>query len=396
MKNPRILFILGSGVSLQSGVPTVNDLTRKIFEADEALLPEWFYSENAKKEFQGIQSFIGLLKREYERSGKVANYEDLFSMCQKIYEYETAISTDGSIIRFRDHIYRESAHLWRSYKDGWYMRQAPLGALAEKATLMITACLNAILSKFKDPKGLDLLVETVQTLGADSVDVLTLNHDCLVEYLFDKHGIPYTCGFDPATHRDGDVDWFDEAAFESSERVRIIKLHGSCDWLRLCKEFDEGPKAWHWGRSHDKAKFRHELKDEYGTRLCDDPWEHSALTGSTTKTEVYTRGIFGVLSIEARKLMREHKSIICSGYGWRDNGFNWMIKEWAEIESDRKLLLLHQRDNMGSEFRNPWLWPKDWSWDTPVGWLDWHPNWLRDTRFIELKVGFYPIRSDSF
>jgi hypothetical protein len=109
------------------------------------------------------------------------------------------------------------------------------------------------------------------------------------------------------------------------------------------------------------------------------------LTGVTTKTSAYTRGIFGDLYIEARKLMREHKTIICSGYGWKDEGFNWMIKEWAENDLNRRLLLLHDRERDDFENKKPWIWPNEWKWKSQTGWLRWHPNWLCHTTFPEIE-----------
>lgn len=381
----KVLFILGSGVSLQSGAPDVNTLTQQILEADKALLPEWFQRVDGEKEVAGIIEFLKLLKKEHERSGEEASYEDLFSLCQKIHEHEVGISVDGSIIRFRDHIYRESAHLWKFYTDGCYPGEAPFGAIADRATFMVADCLKAILSKFDKPRGLDLISQTIHALGPESVDVLTLNHDRLLEYHLEAKGVEYTCGYDAAMNRDGEVDFFDEAAFTGSKRIRIVKLHGSCEWLRLGKRINDTTTLWRWGVPNEKAEWHDCLKDADGERLIDNPFDKAILSGSTTKTTAYTRGIFGDLYIEARKLMREHDTIICSGYGWKDDGFNWMVKEWAENHLDRRLLLLHDREDDCFENRKPWIWPNGWDWSNQFGWLQWHPDWLCHTTFEKFE-----------
>ncbi|WPJ97149.1 SIR2 family protein [Coraliomargarita algicola] len=333
----RVLFVLGSGVSLESGAPNVTELTKQILQADNQLLPKWFQKVGGDKEVYAIQQFLKLLIQEFERSGEVANYEDLFSMCQKLYEHEVGMSIDGTIIRFRDYIYRESAHLWRRYTDGGYLEEAPLGALSDKATILIDHCLKAILRSCDEPKGFELILETVMRLGADRVDILTLNHDTLIEAELKKAEIPYTCGFDSGLQQDGDVDFFDETAFVNSNNVRIIKLHGSWNWLRLGKNINANTTLWRWGMPNDEAECWDFLTDRDGERLFDSLLEKSTLTGTTTKTTAYTRGIFGELYMEARKILNQHDRIICSGYGWRDDGFNWMLKEWVESDSTREI-----------------------------------------------------------
>ena len=384
-KSRRVLFVMGSGISLISGAPDVRRLTEQILSADRELIPRWFQGVGGDEEVCSILSFLKLLKDEHERSGEEANYEDLFSLCQKLYEHEVGMATDGSIIRFRDHIYRESAHLWRFYKDGGYLGEAPLGAIAGRATFLIADCLKTILNSFRNPQGLNLVTETVKALGAKSVDVVTLNHDRLLEYHLGANDVEYTCGFDPSTNRDGEVDFFDETAFISANKVRVIKLHGSCEWLRLRKKVSEETTLWRWGLANETAEWHEYLKDADGNHLADSSFERSILTGSTTKTTAYTRGIFGDLYIEARKLMREHDTIICSGYGWKDDGFNWMIKEWAERDLGRRLILLHDRERDDFENRKPWLWPDGWRWGNPLGWLNWHPRWLSDTSFSDIE-----------
>jgi hypothetical protein len=109
------------------------------------------------------------------------------------------------------------------------------------------------------------------------------------------------------------------------------------------------------------------------------------LTGSATKGDAYTRGVFGDLNWEARRLLREHNRIVCSGYGWKDEAFNAMLKDWSDSREDARMLLLHDELKIG-EFEGlhkPWLWPSGWK--TGSGWLKWHPQWLSDTTLCDLN-----------
>lgn len=383
-KSRRVLFVIGSGVSLKSGAPDVKEITTRILSASLKEIPQCYQFGVREEELGLIQNFLNILTCEYKRQQKEANYEDLFSLCLKLYEHETGISNDVSIIRLRDHIYNESAHLWKSHKNINNQGKPPLAALADKAIFMIGDCLKTILSSFHKPQGLNLITETINVFGARSVDVITLNHDRLLEYHLDENNVKYTCGFDPMINRDGEVDFFDESAFANCSQVRIIKLHGSCEWLRLGKEVSENTTLWRWGLANETADWHGHLEDGDGNKLIDDPFDRSILTGSTTKTTAYTRGIFGDLYIEARKLMHEYDAIVCSGYGWKDDGFNLMIKEWAQNKVDRKLLLLHDLEK--DDFKaKPWVWPNGWSCNNQIGWLSWHPNWLCNTSLKDIE-----------
>jgi|GEM_PF-3722474 len=152
-------------------------------------------------------------------------------------------------------------------------------------------------------------------------------------------------------------------------RVRVLKIHGGCDWY-LCEvksgkwrpvKLIKGAETWRYSTDYEQCQ---------------------TLTGSTTKGDSYTRGIFGNINWEARKLLREHSRIVCSGYGWKDEPFNAMLKYWSDYHDDARMLLLHDPANIHEfEGRNkPWLWPEDWKEVHGSEWLRWHPAWLSDTK----------------
>lgn len=80
-------------------------------------------------------------------------------------------------------------------------------------------------------KGLDLLVDLARSPDIDRLDIITLNHDTLVEQLLGEHDIPFVDGFGTA---DGDIRFFDEQLFDNpTSKVRILKPHGSVNWYRV-------------------------------------------------------------------------------------------------------------------------------------------------------------------
>lgn len=187
----------------------------------------------------------------------------------------------------------------------------------------------------------------------------------------------------------------------------IVKLHGGCDWI-FAGDSGEGPKHnYRWVKNLTDKKMV-DCKDRSGRALCDSLASYPTLTGTTNKAAAYTEGIHAELFGITQNLLSDYSHIICSGYGWKDAGFNTMIRDWAVKqhwhEDQRRyprLLLLHSGDRLG-EFRhtnnpqrprrNLWFWPNCWEKNLSEPWkpdhLDWmrcHPQWLSCTRLEDIS-----------
>jgi hypothetical protein len=76
--------------------------------------------------------------------------------------------------------------------------------------------------------GLDLIRELAQSTDIEQLNIVTLNHDTLVEQFLLTNGIEFADGFG---ERDGDVRWSDDKVYADPDRhVRLFKLHGSIEW----------------------------------------------------------------------------------------------------------------------------------------------------------------------
>lgn len=236
--------------------------------------------------------------------------------------------------------------------------------------------------KNEDLKPLKLIKDAIAENGAENVDVLTLNHDTLVEKLLEEE-TQWTTGFDPAISQDGDLTNYSSDAFVDRSQVRIVKLHGSIDWYYV----GTNKMNFRWvkmSRSQREEVAFDKLKNEIGETFYDDYETASELTGVTTKTQAYTEGIHGELYMQAGQLLREHNHIICSGYGWKDYGVNTMLREWAKEHYQRtpKHLLFLYNSSDKYEFetnKQLWFWPDDWGRQKRKDWFQWYPKWLSET-----------------
>ena len=153
-------------------------------------------------------------------------------MCKQLYDWEIGINRDPALTQFRDHIYRKTAQFWKFFDGGHYFGRKPLATIARKSSILINEVIRFLISQAllnhanDDLVRLKLISDAIAKYGAANVDVLTLNHDSLVEKLLADE-IPWTTGFDSAISQDGDVTNFSPDSFRDKSRVRIVKLHGS-------------------------------------------------------------------------------------------------------------------------------------------------------------------------
>jgi hypothetical protein len=80
------------------------------------------------------------------------------------------------------------------------------------------------------PKGFELLQDVASAPALDQLDIVTLNHDTLVEQFLTSRRIAFTDGFGLP---DGDVRWSEDATYDVPSRVRLFKLHGSVNWYNF-------------------------------------------------------------------------------------------------------------------------------------------------------------------
>jgi hypothetical protein len=386
---------LGSGVSSFT-CPDVKKITDLVLTPDRETLPESFFQYDAADQFQALVGFLNTLKDFSSRTTGDVTYEDLFSMCEHLQRWELGILRDPAIRLFRNQIFAETQHYWEFYaqEDKAYLQELPLAAIAKQAQILIHEVIRSVLINKTDHQDkLKLISEAIDTLGSEHVDILTLNHDCLVESLLDENEIAWTDGFDSKISADGEVVNFNTQAFESNERVRIIKLHGGCDWHYAGTFVDDNQHDFRWVKVNAE-KCIDECINHRGEQFHQQSSKSPTLTGTTTKAESYTEGLHGELYLVARKVIQQYERIICSGYGWNDYGFNGMLHEWATSQirhqdNRRKprMLNLHNKDHL-SEFENRkalWFWPKNWKDNSSKNWLHIYKHWLCSTKFTDIS-----------
>ena len=349
-----MLLFLGSGVSVPSGLPSVLNLTRAIlgdsnFSASgpgpSHIADEMDTSRRADK----TADCRALLKLLYEldvenrasiacyRSGEgfkysgaiyrsQTTYEDLFYLCEQIRWSGEALVDDVPIGLLVDQVEKRAKQILPAAARE--ARLIALYGLAKEASKLIERTVEYFLM-CPDPRGLD----AIATLAThENLDIVTLNHDTLVEQTLNGAGIDFYDGFGPD---DGDIRWA-QPKFTSPQtvRVRVIKPHGSIDWRRfLTGGFQRFGKV----DIRLKSGWRDSSKKEVPLYSA----APSFLTGNN-KFISYNSGIYAEMLHAFHQSLANNDTMVMSGYGWGDLGINLRIETWLDQSPARRLILLHE------------------------------------------------------
>lgn len=352
----RIILFLGSGVSLDSDLPSVLQMRERLFK--RTVLPNVQTPSNPRRTVQdrarvedirSIHKLLRLLEaydkhdrkvmglawtgHRYASSGAIfrgpTTYEDLYALCQDVNSWSAGQSDYAVTGAFVDMIERRAGSILpqKSRKA----RILAIGYLAAASARYIQQVVaNALAANV--PVGLDLIVEALHDPAIEEVNIVTLNHDTLVEHLLAREGIPFVDGFG---EQDGDVRWFDDACYDKSgARVRLLKLHGSIDWYT----FAWSGRVWRpavTGTNPAKAT------DHTGKSLKRDAQLPFFLCGGN-KDAWYQHGLFADIHYRFHQVLRRCNRIVMSGFGWGDSGIANQIDRWFDQKADNRLVLLHR------------------------------------------------------
>lgn len=351
----RLILFLGAGVSVPSGLPKVDQLTKSIFKRA--------YHQDSYNHFSSgsqpnphlraadvtprIRRFLRLLnshdKRDIRRvgyspadkrsSGAIfrgpTTYEDLFYLSQQISLWDKGLVDNSLVTPLMEVIERKARGLLAG--TNLMARLSELGSLAEKACYFIESVVAGELRP-KVIVGLGLVLELATARNVEQLTIVTLNHDTLVEQFLAEHRVNFVDGFGEC---DGDVRWYDDGLYDSGPaRVKILKLHGSVNWYSFLVNGRSRPAIF---LGADVANIR----DGEGRQLTPLFRRPSFLSG-INKAVAYQRGIYADMHFRFHQLLRQCSQIVMSGYGWGDTAINFRLDTWLDQSRRNSIILLHQ------------------------------------------------------
>lgn len=261
-----------------------------------------------------------------------SNYEDLFYLSQQIADEEDGEIFNPAVFSFVSEIRDKFQKFMITIP--YTEEKTTLSKIARRSCVFIECVIRDKLSYNKSPIGLDLISDMAKSEIFNTIDIVTLNHDLLIERQLNEKHVQYIDGFgDP----DGDIKHFDPELFEKICMVRLFKLHGSIDWY-VFRDDTKPPEILYMGKP-DKNSPNRPFKNSSGGNVFPDSGNPIILAGTYNKIMDYNFGIFYQLIYRFRKSLREKNIMIMSGYGWNDKGINHIIKEWIQTPSEKCLYL---------------------------------------------------------
>lgn len=367
-------FLFGSGISIESGAPTVEGITSRLLRGGWKPHYDWRF-EPCDFDLPGrsigaaklAQDFLLILKKHLDshfakRKYGPSNYEHLYSFALQLLDDESGEGINPLIAPFAAMLKKEAASIIDEID--LFMHNGRFASLLEHSTSLIQWSVYHSLVGASRPVSLEAITEVADQV--DDMDIFSLNHDLLIESELDRCSHSVVDGF--TKQSDSDASGFDGEWNENGNAIRLLKLHGSINWYR-CLSAD-----------HSKVlKVRHDpdcCRGENGKRIRRLDLKPQFLTGTSSKETRYGRGIFNEIFCAFHRRLAKHRNLICCGYGWADKGINYRILEWLNRDTSNRLILLYNRSfdelhQMLSFF--PWEWLDA---EKKIVWIE---SWLKKT-----------------
>lgn len=334
MISQNIAFLLGSGISIYSGLKNVNEITDIILTTNNVARngdSNYYFFNNVTscKNVISIQDILTYLKNiidQYHYRLKIpykTNYEELYYLLDQIENSEEQEYENPAIYpliesiesNFKDEISFHDNNLVRYIREcKTYIHYVVFHLLQQS---------NGKLNQFK-------IISEIQA-NVSNIDIFTLNHDILLETYLKETGIVFNYGFEP----NGRISVFNHKLLEKNNGINLFKLHGSIDWSELndgkenkicCLPLNYNTLI---GKSSNLSE---KLNDTVGLPLF--------LIGTFNKMLNYLTGIYELIFDVFKNRILKADLLIISGYGFSDKGINARISHFIN-QHDKKIIIIH-------------------------------------------------------
>lgn len=368
----RLLFFLGAGVSKPSGLPLAGEID--IFKDDlvwngaiQRFGPPREVRDDgySRGKADRVRKFLRVVEKrtqiyfdkQIQKSGgntREVNYGDIYFLCERIKEHEKGNSRDPTLDSFAEIIRNHASEYLicdpedkRGAGHPLHRKKTKLDYTSGLGMRLIISVIRRELDKDVEVEGFGALLGAVRSNEYDRIDIVTLNHDILIEKLFNIKGVELENGF--KHYREELMVYQPDRIFEENVRVKLIKPHGSVSWYLS----NQKGVIEHSGLESNAVYVSvnpPESADPYPTGVTDKYdiiTSLPSLLSSSGKERDYGKNIYGDMTTAFQLSVRGADSIIVSGYGWSDDGMNDRLLAALNTGKVDRLTLL--RDNSNSE-----------------------------------------------
>jgi len=351
------VFLLGSGISIDAGMPDVTKITEQVVSGDGAMLhtnqhfvidadhPSYECRRSQAEPVLELIQDIRCLATQYFKRERDPNYEEISQVVREIGDSLSGEYPSPAVLP----LIRQLLH--RPYSEASCERLRKLSQLAHD---YIRDTVRHMLKE--QPvcvSHLGVIVEACEELP--SVTLATLNHDLVLERALEGANLAYTDGFEIL---DEDVRYWRDAW---GDGPRLLKLHGSLDWWSY-RHSDEPWRGWDTGRFRGEDPMnpnRPEIVDVH------PDMRPIFLTGTFDKILAYETSVFPDQHFRFHEALKETERIVVIGYGFGDKAINSRLIGWTASSPKRRLVVCHPdeaklvKDARGA-IQNNWMnWQND-------------------------------------
>jgi hypothetical protein len=333
-------LLLGSGISLHAEMPDTRTLSDQIligknvvrhtdgtyFVADQDHPVMHLRGFDPAAAINNVLLLLSQIKAEADvhyRGGSQSNYEDWFYLAEQLASDDF---DNPAIWAFREHLRPRL-----EYEFAYGASSERLNQRADELCKYIRTMVIHHLSKPIGEIKLHWILDAVRDESMPCHGLFTLNHDRVLETLFEANQVSYTVGFERELEPGKPLHWDSAALSTPNGKVVLAKLHGSIDWRQQnnTREFL---------RDKDRCLRAFRRRDHDQTPDC----EPMLLIGRHNKLYHYTNFLFEDLHYRFYLSLKASNVLIICGYGFGDKGINTRIINWKYSNPANTILVIRQ------------------------------------------------------
>lgn len=356
MTRRSVLFILGAGIS-RDVLPLSTQLTTLVREGktgDGRVVNcehEFRFEDPTRLSPQAVSRLEGVRGRLEWLSGRLTqgansegaserpDYEALYFACQQLHDHLREEYENPLLEPFLESFSGALAPSSMSTREQRWWAKAEVRQLREHI-----ACVVAWALKEEAPgQSLDLVHRAILDACADkalSVDIVTLNHDTLLERSLVQAAQDFEDGFErpkAVVHGGTMAKW--RGFRRRRGRVRLIKLHGSVDWWRVRREGSDRDVYARMAGEDPTGIGEMSFAIGRSRWVAPDP-APEIIVGAFNKLLEYVRPFHLDSLVVFRRALRAASEVVVSGYSFRDKGVNALLIEWANRNPTSALVVV--------------------------------------------------------
>lgn len=339
------LFLIGAGFSVPARYPTSAHINNKFLKTENRILKfsssEWQWDDYSEVESHNgrlnsdhkrISYLLSDLVQYYLRGRGNFDYEDFYDYLQD--------ETHSNQIKLYCELVNE--RLKSGGFGDYYCFKNP----GYNEIKTVQECVNYLIADilqrpYEREKQADLYSRFINKINAiGEVDIFTLNHDLLIEFLFNREKIAYSDGFTTVGSEIVCEDKIVLSTFKNEFKnpIKLHKLHGSVNYYKFTELENKGvgnlfrsTNKEHFFKTNDylhkhTAAIRDINTGEILQSLNPDITPQF-ITGKSKSKKINSSEIYRTQISTLQKCLKRCKNIIIIGYSFGDSHINELLLE---------------------------------------------------------------------